>query len=171
MSDTEFGRVAVLGAGTMGAGIAQICAAAGSRVALYDVEQRFVDAGLGRVREFLEKGVEKGKTKPAERDLVLSNLRGTPDLAAAVADADLVIEAIPERLDLKRQVFAAVARACAPTTVLASNTSSLSLAEIFAALAEPERCLGMHFFNPPPLMPLLEVVKAASTSDAWTSGT
>ncbi len=166
MSDTEFGRVAVLGAGTMGAGIAQICAAAGSRVALYDVEQRFVDAGLRRVREFLEKGVEKGKTKPAERDLVLSNLRGTPDLAAAVADADLVIEAIPERLDLKRQVFAAVARACAPNTVLASNTSSLSLAEIFAALAQPERCLGMHFFNPPPLMPLLEVVKAASTSDA-----
>ena len=166
MSDTEFGRVAVLGAGTMGAGIAQICAAAGSRVALYDVEQRFVDAGLGRVRDFLTKGVEKGKTKPAERDLVLGNLRGTPDLAAAVADADLVIEAIPERLELKRQVFAAVARACAPTTVLASNTSSLSLAEIFAALAQPARCLGMHFFNPPPLMPLLEVVKTASTSDA-----
>jgi 3-hydroxybutyryl-CoA dehydrogenase len=166
MTDLEFGRVAVLGAGTMGAGIAQICAAAGSRVALFDVEQRLVDAGLARVREFLDKGVEKGKTKPEERDTVRANLRGVAELRAAVADADLVIEAIPEKLDLKRQVFGDVARACGAAAVLASNTSSLALGDIFAGIPQPARCLGMHFFNPPPLMPLLEVVKTAATGDA-----
>lgn len=166
MTAIEFGHVAVLGAGTMGAGIAQICAAAGSKVALFDIERSLVDAGLLRVHTFLDKGVEKGKTRPEERDALLANLRGTDELAAATADAELVIEAIPEKLDLKQRLFAEVAQRCAPATVLATNTSSLALADIFATVPQPERCLGMHFFNPPPLMPLLELVRAARTSEA-----
>lgn len=166
MSANEFARVAVLGAGTMGAGIAQICAAAGSKVALYDVEQRFVDAGMERVRAFLAKGVEKGKTTPEERDAVLGTLRATTDLRAAVADAELVVEAIPEKLDLKQAVFGQVASMGSETTVLATNTSSLGLGDIFAKTPRPGRCVGMHFFNPPPLMPLLEVVRMGETDDA-----
>ncbi|MEZ5966824.1 MAG: 3-hydroxyacyl-CoA dehydrogenase family protein [Planctomycetota bacterium] len=166
MTGIDFGRVAVLGAGTMGAGIAQICAAAGSKVALYDIETNLVEAGVGRVRDFLAKGVEKGKTRPEERDALLANLRATSDLRDATADADLVVEAIPEKLDLKQRVFAEVAAVCTPATVLASNTSSLSLADVFAEVPARERCLGMHFFNPPPLMPLLELVRTEQTSEA-----
>jgi len=166
MSANEFESVAVLGAGTMGAGIAQVCAAAGSRVALYDVEARLVDGGLGRIRDFLAKGVEKGKTRPEERDALLALIAGSTDLRAAVAEAELVVEAVPERLDLKAALFGEVAAACAATTVLATNTSSLALADVFAATPRPERCIGTHFFNPPPLMPLLEVVRMPTTGAA-----
>lgn len=166
MTDLPFDTVAVLGAGTMGAGIAQICAAAGARVRLYDVELRLAEGGVARVRDFLAKGVEKGKTTPEQRDAVLGNLQPVADLEQAVAGAALVIEAIPERLDLKQSTFAAVARACPPDAVLATNTSSLSVTEIFASVPNRERGLGMHFFNPPPLMPLLEVVKTEHTAPA-----
>ena len=169
MTDSQnvvFPRVAVLGAGTMGAGIAQVCAQAGSQVVLRDVEDAFVERGMGTIRGFLDKGVEKGKVAPELREATLGRLGTTTDLAAAVAGADLIIEAVPERLELKREVFAAVAAAAPATAVLATNTSSLSLAGIFEGLPSPERCIGMHFFNPVPIMALLEIVRPAAASDA-----
>ena len=162
---TVFERVAVIGAGTMGAGIAQICAMAGSRVFMQDVEQRFVDRGMDRVRAFLAKGIDKGKVTESERDSALQLLAPILDLNQAVSEVDLVIEAIPEDLQLKRELFARIASACPDRTVLASNTSSLTLEEVFADTPIPERCCGMHFFNPPPLMPLLEVVRPARAAE------
>ncbi|MGA0870059.1 MAG: 3-hydroxyacyl-CoA dehydrogenase family protein [Planctomycetota bacterium] len=161
-----FPRVAVLGAGTMGAGIAQVCAQAGSEVVLRDVQDEFVARGMGTIRGFLDKGVEKGKVSVDAREATLGRLTTTTDLAAAVAGADLVVEAVPERLDLKREVFAAVAAAAPATAVLATNTSSLSLAGIFEGIAEPARCVGMHFFNPVPIMALLEIVRPDAASES-----
>lgn len=162
--DTEFARVAVIGAGTMGAGIAQVCAMAGSRVHMQDVQQEFLDRGMDRTRATLAKGIDKGKTTEAQRDSTLKNLETTTDLEAAVRDADLVIEAVPEDLGLKKDLFGRVAAACTDHTVLASNTSSLTLEEIFADVSSPERACGMHFFNPPPLMKLLEVIRPPRAS-------
>lgn len=167
MSDTPgFGTVAVVGAGTMGAGIAQVCAAAGSTVRLTDATQEFLDRGMAGITAFLDKGVARGKTTAEEKAATLSRLRGELDLAAAVDGADLVIEAVPEDLALKIDLFGRVAAACSADTVLATNTSSLAVAKIFAELPSPERGLGMHFFNPPPLMPLLEIVRTGLTDAA-----
>jgi 3-hydroxybutyryl-CoA dehydrogenase len=160
----EFGRVAVLGAGTMGAGIAQVCAEAGSQVVLYDVAQASVDKGLAGVAAFLQKGIDKQKTTPQHRDAVLARIKGTLDMPYAVADVDLVVEAVPEDLALKRELFGTVASLCRADTVLATNTSSLSLKSVFEGIPHPARCVGMHFFNPPPLMKLLEVVRTASAA-------
>lgn len=162
----QFSQVAVLGAGTMGAGIAQVCAQAGSRVVLQDLTEPFVQKGLARIRDFLQKGVEKGKTTPEQRDLVLGRITTATDRAAAARSADLVVEAVPEQLELKNGLFRELAGVVAPTCVLASNTSSLSLAKVFAGVAGPGRCIGMHFFNPVPLMALLELVRTADTAPA-----
>ncbi len=145
----------------MGAGIAQICAMAGSQVFMQDVKQEFLDRGMESVRSFLAKGIDKGKVTESQRDSALQLLEPILDLEQAVGEADLVIEAIPEDLQLKRELFARIASVCPDRTVLASNTSSLTLEEVFADTPVPERCCGMHFFNPPPLMPLLEVVRPA----------
>ncbi|MBM4061493.1 MAG: 3-hydroxyacyl-CoA dehydrogenase family protein [Planctomycetes bacterium] len=166
MSEVKFPKVAVLGAGTMGAGIAQVCAQAGSQVVLQDVSEEFVHKGLARVRDFLQKGVEKGKTSPAVRDGVLARVATTTDRAAAARAADLVIEAVPEQLELKNGLFRELAGVVTSTCVLASNTSSLSLAKVFAGVAGPGRCIGMHFFNPVPLMALLELVRTDATAPA-----
>ncbi|MBK8099988.1 MAG: 3-hydroxyacyl-CoA dehydrogenase family protein [Planctomycetes bacterium] len=166
MTDIQFQTVAVLGAGTMGAGIAQVCAQAGSRVVLQDIQDAFVQKGLQRVRESLEVGVQKQKVTPELRDQTLARLTVTTDRAAAARTADLVIEAVPEILELKNGLFRELAAVCRPTTVLATNTSSLSLAKVFAGVDGPGRCLGMHFFNPPPIMKLLEVVKLDGTEQA-----
>jgi len=165
MSNT-FGTVAVLGAGTMGAGIAQVCAQAGSKVVLQDLTEEFVQKGLGRIRDFLQKGVEKGKVKAEDRDAVLARISTSTDRKAASRDASLVIEAVPEKLELKNGLFRELADAVSPQCVLASNTSSLSLAKVFAGVAGPVRCIGMHFFNPVPLMALLELVRTDATSQA-----
>ena len=165
MSDT-YGTVAVLGAGTMGAGIAQVCAQAGSSVVLQDITEDFVQKGLGRVRDFLQKGVDKGKTTAQQRDLVLARITTTTDRAGACRHAQLVIEAVPEKLELKNGLFRELSTVVAPSCVLASNTSSLSLAKVFAGVAGQERCIGMHFFNPVPLMALLELVRTDATSQA-----
>jgi 3-hydroxybutyryl-CoA dehydrogenase len=173
MSETIYGTVAVLGAGTMGAGIAQVCAQAGSSVVLQDITGEFVQQGLGRIRDFLQKGVDKGKVKPDERDAVLSRITTTTDRAGAARAANLVIEAVPEKLELKNGLFRELGAVVATECVLASNTSSLSLAKVFAGVAGPGRCIGMHFFNPVPLMALLELVRTEATSqgviDAVTS--
>jgi 3-hydroxybutyryl-CoA dehydrogenase len=161
----EFPSVAVLGAGTMGAGIAQVCAMAGSNVALHDLSEDYVARGMATIREFLDKGVDRGKVHADERDATLSRLRVELDQDRAVQDADLVIEAVPESLELKRDVFRKVGAVCRPDAVLATNTSSLSLRGIFDGVVHPERCLGMHFFNPVPIMALLEIVRPDACSE------
>lgn len=161
---TTFPTVAVLGAGTMGAGIAQVCAQAGCQVRLQDITEPFVQKGISRIAEFLQKGVDKGKLTAEARAQTLSRITATTDRAAACGTARLVIEAVPEQLPLKQQLFAELSQLCAPDCVLASNTSSLSLQQVFASATGPERCIGMHFFNPVPLMALLEVVRTEATS-------
>ncbi|MBL8754469.1 MAG: 3-hydroxybutyryl-CoA dehydrogenase, partial [Planctomycetes bacterium] len=118
MSDVTFSTVAVLGAGTMGAGIAQVCAQAGSKVVLQDITDEFVQKGLGRIRDFLQKGVEKGKVKPEDRDAVLARITTTTDRAAAARPATLVVEAVPEKLELKNGLFRELAAVVSPTCVL-----------------------------------------------------
>ncbi|HLQ36404.1 MAG TPA: 3-hydroxyacyl-CoA dehydrogenase family protein, partial [Planctomycetota bacterium] len=164
MTELPFATVAVLGAGTMGAGIAQVCAQAGARVVLQDLTEALVEKGLLRIRESLDVGVQKQKVTPDLRSATLQRLATTTDRAAAVADAALVIEAVPEDLALKNELFRELADKCRPTAVLASNTSSLSLEQVFAGVTAPGRCIGMHFFNPPPIMKLLEVVRTLATA-------
>ncbi len=157
-------RIAVLGAGTMGAGIAQAAALAGSPVRLRDVSPEFLQRGLDAIVQSLAKGVEKGKVPAEAAAAARARVQPTTDLAAAVADADVVIEAVPESLDLKRRVFADAEAAAPETAVLASNTSSLSITAIAAGLKEPSRVVGMHFFNPVPVMKLVEVVRGRESS-------
>ena len=157
-------RVAVIGTGTMGRGIAHVAAAAGMTVRLHDVTPDLVERALAKVREALDQGVAKGKVEPATRDAALARLHPAAALEDAVATADLVVEAIPESLDLKRDLFRRLDAAAPITAVLATNTSSLPVGAIAAATAHPGRVVGMHFFNPVHLMPLLEVVRAEATS-------
>ncbi len=157
-------RVAVLGAGTMGHGIAQVCAAAGCSVWLHDVDEVAVSAGVERIRANLDKGVERGKLTADERDATLSRVAATTDVARAVREADLVVEAAPESLELKRRIFADVDASAAGGAILATNTSSLSIAEIAGSVREPSRFIGLHFFNPVHIMQLVEVVWGPETS-------
>ncbi len=158
--------VTVLGAGTMGHGIAHVAALAGHDVRLYDVAQDAADAGRGKVAAALDKGVALGKVEASARDAALGRLVATAELGAACAGADLVVEAVPEKLDLKRELFAAVERAAPAGALLATNTSSLPVAKIAGAVADPARVVGMHFFNPVHLMKLLEVVRHAACDDS-----
>ncbi len=164
MDPTSVKTVVVLGAGTMGHGIAHVAAAAGYDVILHDVDEPRWKAGLAKIQANLDKGVEKGKVKPEERAATLSRLRGTTSLADAGRACDLAIEAVPEDLSLKVTVLGQLASHAKPDAILASNTSSLSLTELAAALPGPQRVIGMHFFNPVHLMKLLEVVRAHQTS-------
>lgn len=154
----EVRTVAVLGAGTMGHGIAQVAAMAGLHVVLRDVAANLVDQGLARIRVNLDQGVTRGKVTEQARSEALARLTGTTDLGLAVSRADVVIEAVPERLELKREIFKSVDRAAPPRALLATNTSSLSVADIAGAVSSPGRVVGMHFFNPVHIMKLLEVV-------------
>jgi len=156
--------VAVLGAGTMGHGIAQVSAQVGCAVTLYDVDQAAGDRALAAIRKNLDKGVVRGKVEPADRDAALARIRTTTQLAAACEGADLVVEAVPEKLELKRTLFAEADQA-APGALLATNTSSLSVAQIAGAVADPSRVVGMHFFNPVHLMKLVEVVRHDGAAD------
>ena len=158
-------RIAVIGAGTMGAGIAQACAAAGFQVTMRDIEQRFVDGGFRRIKEPLQKRVEKGKMAQAEVDGILSKIRGVVPLKEAVIGAQVVIEAVFEKMDVKRELYAELEKLCPPEVVFASNTSSLSITEMANATKRPDRVVGMHFFNPAPVMKLVEVIRGAETSD------
>jgi 3-hydroxybutyryl-CoA dehydrogenase len=158
--------VAVLGAGTMGHGIAQVAAAAGYTVRLYDVSGALVDRGIDRVRENLDRGVSLGKVARDDAQATLARISGTDDLEKAAGPADLVIEAAPEDLALKQSLFRRCDAAAAPRAILASNTSSLGITEIASATAHPDRVIGMHFFNPPHLMKLVEIVRGLLTSEA-----
>ena len=164
MTEPNVNVVAVLGAGTMGAGIAQVASAAGCRVLLQDVTQEHAARGLARIGDGLAGLVAKQKRSELEREELLGRIVPVADVEAAVRDADVVIEAAPEILELKRELFARVAAACSPDAVLASNTSSLSIARIAESVSRPERFLGLHFFNPVPVMKLLEIVTGPATS-------
>ncbi len=158
--------IAVLGAGTMGAGIAQVAAQAGYETNLFDAQPKALARGIDTIHEFWERGIDLGKTRPEDRDAWDGRLAAAPSLANAVAEADLVIEAVPEILNLKRKIFAQVDEHAPESAVLASNTSSLSIAEIASAVSDSSRVLGMHFFNPVPLMKLLELVRHDQTAQA-----
>jgi 3-hydroxybutyryl-CoA dehydrogenase len=155
--------IAVLGAGTMGHGIAQVAALVGYRVVLRDVEREFLTRGLRAIEDNLDKGIRRGKTTEAERDLTLQRIRGATNLSDA-AHADLFIEAVPERMELKQETLREVERVAKRDFLFASNTSSLSITEIARAARRPERVVGMHFFNPVHIMRLVEIVVGAQTS-------
>ena len=157
--------VAVLGAGTMGHGIAGQAARCGYAVRLFDIDQGAVDRGLAGIARVYAKGVARGKVTDAEVAAANARLSGTTDLAAAVADADLVVEAAPEKMALKRSIFADLERLAPAHAVLGTNTSSLPITEIASAISTPERVVGTHFFNPVAVMPLLELVRGEYTSD------
>jgi 3-hydroxybutyryl-CoA dehydrogenase len=159
------GRVVVVGAGTMGHGIAQSAAMAGAETALVDRTPELVEEGLRRVRANLERGVELGKVEPDARDATLARLRGETELDRAAADAELAVEAVPERLDLKRDIFRALLSACPASALLASNTSSLSISALQEGLGRPDRIVGLHFFNPVHIMKLVEVVRGTGTGE------
>jgi len=156
--------VGVLGCGLMGAGIAQVSAAAGYKTIVREVEQGFLDKGLGRIRKFLDDGVAKGKVTAEARDATLGNLSGTIAVDA-LKGCDLVIEAIIENLEDKRRTYAALEEVVGEQTIFLSNTSSLCITELAAATKRPDRFGGLHFFNPVPLMKLVEVIRALTTSD------
>lgn len=160
-------QVRVIGSGNMGIGIAQVSATAGHDVVLQDIDEEQLDAALAGIASTMAGGVERGKLTDAERDAALARIDGTTDLEEAVGDAALVIEAVPENLELKQQVFGDLDAAAPDDAILASNTSSLSLTEVASVLDRPERAVGLHFFNPPHIMDLVEVVVAEQT-DAET---
>jgi 3-hydroxybutyryl-CoA dehydrogenase len=164
MSTQPFTKVAIIGAGTMGHGIAQVTAAAGVPVTLFDLAEDAVERGLGHIRKNLDKGIARGKVTEAERDATLANLRGTTSLQDAATGCDLVIEAIPEKLELKQNLFRELAAFTEPSTVLGTNTSSISIARIASAAQDPTRVIGLHFFNPVHIMQLLEVVHHPGTA-------
>jgi 3-hydroxybutyryl-CoA dehydrogenase len=158
-------KIAVLGAGTMGNGIVQVAAAAGYKTAMTDVEQRFLDNGNKMIEKSLGQMVKAGKLDESQADEIKSRIVSGIDRKQMVADADLVIEAIPENLALKIETFAALAEETGADTILASNTSELSVTAMGAASGRPDKVCGMHFFNPAPMMKLLELIRTVDTSD------
>lgn len=160
----EFKAIGVLGAGTMGAGIAQVCAEAGFKVVLVDIAPEFVDKAVKGMNKNWSKAVEKGKMA-ADQAEKLNALVTTSTDNAAFKDCDIVIEAIVENIDIKKKVFKQLGEICGPDAILASNTSALSITEIAAATNRPDKVVGMHFFNPVPVMKLIEVIPGAETTD------
>jgi len=157
-------EVTVIGLGLMGSGIAELVARSGRRVVAIEINQEFLDQGMARLRTSLDKAVTRGKLADTEREEILARIRPSADIAAGVANADLVIEAIPERMDLKRTLYAELDAACRADTILATNTSSLSITEIAGGTQYPARVAGLHFFNPAPVMKLVEVISTVLTS-------
>jgi 3-hydroxybutyryl-CoA dehydrogenase len=160
----EIKRVGVLGCGLMGSGIAQVAAGAGYETIVRDVSQELLDRGRAGIEKSLAKFVEKGKLPAADRDATVQRLKFTTTVAD-LKQADIVIEAITEDLGLKNALFKELDGLCSPGTIFASNTSSLTIAEMAAATKRPDRFVGLHFFNPVPLMPLVEVVRTVTTSE------
>jgi 3-hydroxybutyryl-CoA dehydrogenase len=162
----EVKRVAVLGAGLMGHGITQVCAQVGKfDVAMRDIEQRFIDNGMKMIQDSLQRFVKKGSMSEQESEEILRRIHPTLDLKEAVQNADLVIEAVTENPPLKKSVLAETDKFAPVHAIIASNTSSISITEIGAATKRPEKVCGMHFFNPPQLMRLIEIVRGLKTSD------
>ena len=158
----EIKRVGVLGCGLMGSGIAQVCAQAGYETIVREVSDELCQRGVGGIGKQLGKSVEKGKMAAEDRDAILGRLRGTTKLED-LADCDIIIEAVVENLELKNEMWKTLDGVCGPDTIFASNTSSLTIADMAAATRRPERVVGLHFFNPVPVMKLVEVVKTIAT--------
>ena len=163
----EIRTVGVLGCGLMGSGIAQVAAAAGYKTIVREVNDSALQAGMGRIRKFLADGVAKGKVTEAAQNKTLGHLTGTTN-TEDLKDCDMVVEAIVENIDEKRAIYHAVEAAVRPETIIASNTSSLCITELAAATKRPDRFGGLHFFNPVPLMKLVEVIPALTTSEQTT---
>jgi len=161
----EIKKIAVIGAGTMGHGIAQVCAQAGFQVSLQDLKEELVNDGLERIKRFLQGSVERQKIRQEEAEAVLARIKGTSSLNEAAGDADLIIEAVIEDMKLKKALFQRLAGICKKETILTSNTSTLSITEIASATDRPEKVAGMHFFNPAQLMKPIEIIRGRLTSD------
>jgi 3-hydroxybutyryl-CoA dehydrogenase len=166
MNATDIRTAAVLGAGTMGHGIAQVLAQAGIETRLYDVMAGQVERGLASIRANLEKGVEKGKVRAEDKDAALARLSGTTSLDEAIAGVGCVIEAVPEKLELKQSIFEGLGRKLGSEVMLGTNTSSLPISRIASVTEHPARVVGLHFFNPVHIMKLVEVVVTDRTSRA-----
>jgi len=163
---TEIRKIAVLGAGLMGHGITQVAAQVGKyQVSMRDIDEKFVDCGMNMIRESLQRFVKKAQLTEAQMNEILARIHPTIELKEAVANADLIIEAAPESVELKKAVFRQVDDLAPPHAIVASNTSSVSITELASATKRPERVCGMHFFNPPQLMKLIEIIKGAKTSE------
>ena len=159
----EIKTIGVIGAGTMGSGIAQVAAEAGFDVVMRDIEDNFVHRGMSAINKNMGRAVEKGKKTSEEAEEIVGRIRGTTNLED-LKDADLVIEAVIENMELKRELYTDLDRICKPETVIASNTSGLSITEMASVTGRPDKVVGMHFFNPVPVMKLVEVIMGASTS-------
>ena len=160
----EIKKLGVVGAGTMGNGIALMAAQIGCDVVMRDIEDSFVERGIQNIDKFLTKSVEKGKIKADEKIAIVGRIKGTTEMSD-LKDVDFVIEAVIEDLDLKKKVFKELDELCRPEIVIASNTSSMSITEIAAATKRPDKICGMHFFNPAPIMRLVEIIRGYATSD------
>jgi 3-hydroxybutyryl-CoA dehydrogenase len=158
-------KIGVIGAGLMGAGIAQVAAQSGFQVCMMDVETRFVDKGLGMIEKNLDRAAQKGKLTPQDAATIRGRIKGTVSSSEAVSDADVVIEAIIENMDLKKQLYKDIDGLAPDRTIFATNTSGLSITEMASVTKRPEKFIGMHFFNPVPVMQLVEVIRGYATSD------
>jgi 3-hydroxybutyryl-CoA dehydrogenase len=162
--EMEIKTVGVLGAGAMGNGIAQLAAQIGCDVVMRDIEDAYVERGMKSIDKFLSKSVEKGKLEAKEKDTIMGRIKGTTNMAH-LKDVDFLVEAVLEDLDLKKKVFKELDGLCRPEVVLSTNTSSMSITEIATATNRPDKVCGMHFFNPAPLMRLVEIIRGYYTSD------
>jgi 3-hydroxybutyryl-CoA dehydrogenase len=164
VSEKKIEKVGVLGTGLMGSGIVHVCAQAGYEVVAREIEEAYWKRAFEKIGGFMQKAVEKEKMAAADREAALSRMRGTTQLAD-LADCDLIIEAVVEDIAVKNEMLAQLDRECPANTIFASNTSSLTIVEMAAATSRPDRVVGLHFFNPVPLMKLVEVVKSVTTSE------
>ena len=164
----EIRQISVIGAGTMGNGIAHVFAQYGFNVVLNDVNQEFLDRAVSTIRANMDRQIKKGTLSEDQKNRALARIRTTANLAESVKDSDIVVEAVIEEAALKKQVFRDLDRLCKPSTIIASNTSSISITELAAVTKWPQKCIGMHFMNPVPLMKLVEVIRGLLTSDETT---
>ncbi|MBU2548222.1 MAG: 3-hydroxybutyryl-CoA dehydrogenase [Proteobacteria bacterium] len=166
----EVKKLGVLGAGAMGHGIAQLAAVIGCEVVLRDIDMKFVEKGIAGMDKFMSRSVEKGKMSAEDKEAALARVKGTVNMSD-LSDVDFVVEAVLEDLDLKKKVFAELDEVCRPDVILATNTSSMSITEIAKATKRPNQVVGMHFFNPAPIMRLVEVIRGYFTDDETVAAT
>ena len=160
----KINKIGVVGAGTMGSGISQVCALNGFHVTMQDISEPLVERGLAVIEKSLARLLDREKISAEEKDASADRIKATTDLAL-LSDCDLVVEAATENMDLKIEIFEQLNNICAPTAILASNTSSLSLTRLASSSGRPDKVIGMHFFNPVPMMALVEIIRALQTSD------